>query len=172
MVETRGTRRTSWKLVSYEWGGGPPRWIKWRDEEGSVTDGVNGVKGTAHASFIRGGHRRDVVSNRVTRGWIEWREGGRNQEEVTKVTSCRRMATRFPDISLIKRIKWVLALLVFFFSSLSILVVELMNRIFYSFDFVSNDLDWNRSNYFIEYAYSSKKITSFWKGRQDTRDKR
>lgn len=91
--------------MSYEWGGGPPRWIKWRDEEGSVTDGVNGVKGTAHASFIRGGHRRDVVSNRVTRGWIEWREGGRNQEEVTKVTSCRRMATRFPDISLIKRIK-------------------------------------------------------------------
>lgn len=129
MVETRGTRRTSWKLVSYEWGGGPPRWIKWRDEEGSVTDGVNGVKGTAHASFIRGGHRRDVVSNRVTRGWIEWREGGRNQEEVTKVTSCRRMATRFPDISLIKRIKWVLALLVFFFSSLSILVVELKSNL-------------------------------------------
>lgn len=115
MVETRGTRRTSWKLVSYEWGGGPPRWIKWRDEEGSVTDGVNGVKGTAHASFIRGGHRRDVVSNRVTRGWIEWREGGRNQEEVTKVTSCRRMATRFPDISLIKRIKWVLRCSSFFF---------------------------------------------------------
>lgn len=171
MVETRGMRGTSWKLVSYEWGGGPPRWIKWRDEEGSVTDGVNGVKGTAHASFIRGGHRRDVVSNRVTRGWIEWREGGRNQEEVTKVTSCRPLASQ-TNIPLIKRIKWVLALLVFFFSSLSILVVELMNRIFYSFDFVSNDLDWNRSNYFIEYAYSSKKITSFWKGRQDTRDKR
>lgn len=114
MVETRGTRRTSWKLVSYEWGGGPPRWIKWRDEEGSVTDGVNGVKGTAHASFIRGGHRRDVVSNRVTRGWIEWREGGRNQEEVTKVTSCRPLASQ-TNIPLIKRIKWVLALLVFFF---------------------------------------------------------
>lgn len=128
MVETRGTRRTSWKLVSYEWGGGPPRWIKWRDEEGSVTDGVNGVKGTAHASFIRGGHRRDVVSNRVTRGWIEWREGGRNQEEVTKVTSCRPLASQ-TNIPLIKRIKWVLALLVFFFSSLSILVVELKSNL-------------------------------------------
>lgn len=128
MVETRGTRRTSWKLVSYEWGGGPPRWIKWRDEESSVTDGVNGVKGTAHASFIRGGHRRDVVSNRVTRGWIEWREGGRNQEEVTKVTSCRPLASQ-TNIPLIKRIKWVLALLVFFFSSLSILVVELKSNL-------------------------------------------
>lgn len=30
-------------------------------------------KGTAHASFIRGGYRRDIVSNRVTRGWIEER---------------------------------------------------------------------------------------------------
>lgn len=128
MVETRGMRGTSWKLVSYEWGGGPPRWIKWRDEEGSVTDGVNGVKGTAHASFIRGGHRRDVVSNRVTRGWIEWREGGRNQEEVTKVTSCRPLASQ-TNIPLIKRIKWVLALLVFFFSSLSILVVELKSNL-------------------------------------------
>ena len=169
MVETRGTRRTSWKLVSYEWGGGPPRWIKWRDEEGSVTDGVNGVKGTAHASFIRGGHRRDVVSNRVTRGWIEWREGGRNQEEVTKVTSCRPLASQ-TNIPLIKRIKWVLALLVFFF----FIPLDLRGRVeIESFiPSISNDLDWNRSNYFIEYAYSSKRITSFWKGRQDTRDKR
>lgn len=148
MVETRGMRGTSWKLVSYEWGGGPPRWIKWRDEEGSVTDGVNGVKGTAHASFIRGGHRRDVVSNRV----MEHVDGSNGEKAVEIKRKWRRLhlATRFPDISLIKRIKWVLALLVFFFSSLSILVVELMNRIFYSFDFVSNDLDWNRSNYFIE----------------------
>lgn len=169
MVETRGMRGTSWKLVSYEWGGGPPRWIKWRDEEGSVTDGVNGVKGTAHASFIRGGHRRDVVSNRVTRGWIEWREGGRNQEEVTKVTSCRPLASQ-TNIPLIKRIKWVLALLVFFF----FIPLDLRGRVeIESFiPSISNDLDWNRSNYFIEYAYSSKKITSFWKGRQDTRDKR
>ena len=167
MVETRGTRRTSWKLVSYEWGGGPPRWIKWRDEEGSVTDGVNGVKGTAHASFIRGGHRRDVVSNRVTRGWIEWREGGRNQEEVTKVTSCRPLASQ-TNIPLIKRIKWVLALLVFFFSSLSILVVELMNRIFYSFDF---ERSWLKSiQLFYRIRLFFEKNNEFLKGK--TRYKR
>lgn len=146
MVETRGMRGTSWKLVSYEWGGGPPRWIKWRDEESSVTDGVNGVKGTAHASFIRGGHRRDVVSNRV----MEHVDGSNGEKAVEIKRKWRRLhlATRFPDISLIKRIKWVLALLVFFF----FIPLDLRGRVeIESFiPSISNDLDWNRSNYFIE----------------------
>lgn len=112
-------------------------------------------KGTAHASFIRGGYRRDT-------SWvIAWHvDGLRGKEkvEIKRKTKWRRLDASSLTYPLIKRIKWIFTSCACF-PSLSIVVRDRWNESFISITERSrlhhgneNEIMVNWSNYFVEYA--------------------